>query len=41
MKYHERNDDSRFLLTLALAAILAALVIVMPVTKFYNLLGIF
>lgn len=41
MKYHEKNDDGRFMTSLALMAILAFLVIVIPVTKFYNLLGIF
>jgi len=32
MKYHERNDDSRFFISLALVAILAGLVIVIPAT---------
>jgi hypothetical protein len=41
MKYHERNDDSRFIISLALVTILAGLVIVIPATNFYNLLGIF
>jgi len=41
MKYHEKNDDGSFMISLAFVAILAALIIVMPATKFYTLLGIF
>ena len=41
MKYHEKNDDNRFMLSLAFVTILAVLVIAMPVGKFYALLGIF
>lgn len=33
MKYHEKNDHNRFLLSLLFAAILVALVMVMPVAR--------
>ena len=39
MKYHEKNDDNRFMISLAFATVIAVLIIVMPVSKFYTLLG--
>lgn len=41
MKYHERNEDGRFILSLVIASILALLVIAVPATGFHNLLAIF
>jgi hypothetical protein len=41
MKYHEKSDTSRFMISLLFATIFVVLVIVTPVTKLYKLLGIF
>ena len=41
MKYHERNEDSRFILCLVVTSILAFLVIAVPAINFHNLLHIF
>lgn len=41
MKYHERNEDGRFILSLVLTSILALLVIALPATNFHSLLAIF
>ena len=41
MKYHERNDNQSFLISLLIFTIIAALVITAPATQFQHLLGIF
>lgn len=38
MKYHERNEDGRFVLWLVLASVLAFLVIAVPATSLHKLL---
>jgi len=41
MKYHERNDDVRFLVSLVIIAVITALFIAMPASRVEQLLGFF
>lgn len=40
MKYHERNGNESFIISLSIVAVIAALVISVPTAQFQLLLGI-